>query len=143
MSSSFHLAYGLSPFLLITFSIQILLDLFFATLLCKKVSVKIIDEICPQHSVFNIFKIKNFLGPTWSVTFCKNNFKFWCSCVVSNIIFRIFISILFAKLNKCLWFYNTRLHFSSSMICIVVFFSQFMSANSSIYTFFDIEVTYL
>ena len=35
-------------------------------------SNKIINSLCPRHSIFNFFNHKNYFRPIWSVTFCKN-----------------------------------------------------------------------
>ena len=59
--------------------------------------------------------------------------------MVTNISFRTYFFL--TRVNICARTYIKKLHFSCDMICIIVLFP--LSSNLSIYTFFDIEVTYL
>ena len=97
--------------------------LMFFAILCKCsnnfFSVKIINNICPQHSYFNFFNYKNFWRPIWGVTFSKKNF-FWYSNN-SNFKFRNFIINFFSRASIRVWFYLNRFHFSCA-ICIIGFF---------------------
>ena len=124
---SFSLNMWFTAFFLDCFFSFIYLFIFFfdvfAILCCKCsnnfFSVKIMNNICPQHSYFNFFNYKNFLRPIWGVTFSKKIF-FWYSNN-SNFKFRNFIINFFSRASICVWFYLNRFHFSCA-ICIIGFF---------------------
>ena len=77
----FHLIYFNSKLFLICF-----LQFFFVNFL----SIKIVNNISPWHSIFNFFNHKSFFKPICRVTFCKNIFIFWYSNNTTNFKFRIF-----------------------------------------------------
>ena len=136
----FHLTYNLSPFLLMTFTILNsfwFFFFFFLQLLFKKRSsnsffVKIINNICPRHSIFYLFNHKNFFRPIWNINFCRNTFVFWYSNNITDFKFRIFIIILFIRVNVCAWFYINGFHLNCAMICSITFINyiiEFININ--------------
>ena len=128
---SSHVTHILSPFLLIAFSLYNLFDFFFFFFLQFFIlkrsnnffTVEIINNICPWHSIFNLFNHKSFFRQILSGIFCKIVFLFQYSYMIMNVKFRIFLIIFFVKVNICAWLYI------SSMYLLT------MSAKSSIYTF--------
>ena len=105
-------------------------------------SIKIINNICQRHNVFNFLNQKHFFWPIWNVTFCKNIFTFWYSKKITNFKFKIFIVNVFTRINICTWFYINTFRFGCTMTCIVVFFFTIWY-NLPIYKFFETEFTYL
>ena len=93
---------------------------------------KMTNNICPLHSVLNIFHQKDFFRSIWNLAFCKFVFIFGYSNNITNFKLSIFIISFFARVNICASFYIKGPHFNGSMIGIVVFIN---SSNLSIYTF--------
>ena len=124
LSQRFHLAYSLSPLLLITFStlncLVCLLQFFFIKRSNNFFTIKITNNMCPRHSIFNLFTHKDLFKFVWNKTFCKNVFIFWYSCIINNIKLRTTIFFFYIKVNICTWLDINRLHFDCA-ICIVVF----------------------
>ena len=72
----FHLRYSLSPFLLIAFLVLSFLFFFFLQFFFVKrsnsfFSVRIINNICPWHSMLNFFNHIIFFRPIWNIPFAK------------------------------------------------------------------------
>ena len=65
-------------------------------------SIKIINNICQRHNVFNFLNQKHFFWPIWNVTFCKNIFTFWYSNKITNFKFKIFIVNVFTRIKVAL-----------------------------------------
>ena len=99
-------------------------------------TIKIINNICPWHCIFNFFKYNNF-RPVWSISFCKNVFAFWYSYMITNFEFES-LSLISLPTLICILSLT-----SSDLILIVLWYVLFylltMSSNLSIYTFFVIK----
>ena len=73
----FHLRYSLSPFLLIAFLVLsflfffFFLQFFFVKRSNSFFSVRIINNICPWHSMLNFFNHIIFFRPIWNIPFAK------------------------------------------------------------------------
>ena len=146
LSQLYHLTYSLSGIFFITFSTLnsfwfVFLQLFFVKCSKNYFSFKISNNICPQDSVFNFFSHKYFFGLISNTAFLQKCFSILIFQQYHHFKFRIFISNLFTKVNKCAWFYINRVH--SIVLWHVLFYLLTISSNSSIYTFFNTEVTYL
>ena len=122
----FRSTHTLFPFLFITFSILnyfliCFLQFFFITRSINFFSIKIINNMCLSHSIFNFFNYRNFFRPIRSVTLCKNVFIFGYPNYITNFKFRTFTINFFTRVNICVWFYISRFHFNCTMVLIVIF----------------------
>ena len=114
----------------------------FSVLHCKTSNnfstIKIIDNICLWNSVFNIFNLKNFFRPSWSVTL-QECFYLLAFLPDHQLQIRIFIIIFYIKANIVtrLYIFTTRiyiirLHFNCCMTYTLVLN---ISSNLSICAF--------
>ena len=81
-------------------------------------TIKIVNNICPWHSIFNFFNHKNVFRPNWSTSFTKNIFAFWYSYMITDFKFTTFIITFFLPESIHIVFNINRLHFYCNMICI-------------------------
>ena len=54
-------------------------------------SVKITNDICPWHSVFNFFNLEKVFGSIYNTAFSKNVFIFWYSNNITNFKFHFWL----------------------------------------------------
>ena len=104
-------------------------------------TIKIINNICLWHSIFNFFTYKNFFWPIRSIDFCKNVFVFWYSYLISNFKFRIIAITFFIRVNTRIIFSLTG--FILIVLWYVLLYLLTILSNPSIYTVFDNKVIYL
>ena len=104
-------------------------------------SVKIINKICPRHSIFKCFNYKNFLRPIWSVTLEKT-FSYFDILTISPILNLGYLSLNFL-LESVYVLDFTLTGFILIVLCYVLLYLFTISSNLSIYTFFETEGTYL
>ena len=121
---SFSFNIHLSPFFLSTFSTLNCFWFVFVKYSNNFFAIRIINNICPQHSIFNFFNHKNIFRPIWSISFRKNIFICSYSNNISNFQFRIFFIIFLTRVKILLWFYINRLHFNCAMIWSVTFIND-------------------
>ena len=108
--------------------------MFFVKYSTNLFSIRIVNNICPWHSIFNFLTHKNFFRPIWSVTFWKNIFIVQYSNKMANFKIWIFIINFFTRVNICVLFYISRFHFDCVMKCIIVFINYiiwFININIS------------
>ena len=119
--SIWHIVYHffLNHFFYPKFCLIYILLFFFVKLSDNFFTVKMTNNICPRHSIFNFFNYKNFFRPIWNVSLCKKFFYFdiltWSSILNLGTLSLFFIP------KSMAWLYLARLYFDCAMICIVVF----------------------
>ena len=113
---SFQLKYNLLPFFIITFSIP---NSFWFTF-CNSFLfffIKIINNICLRHSIFNFFNQK----PLQANLECTLLHKYFYILIFTNFKFRTFIIDFSTRFKICDLSYMHRFYFNCGIICIAIF----------------------
>ena len=83
-------------------------------------TIKIINNIGPWNSIFNVFYYKSF-RPAWRYILRQKYFSFWYSYINLTLNLELKSLLFFIKVNICIIFNTIWFHFHCAMICIVVF----------------------